>query len=394
MRKLVLVGLFLVAGLAFAAEPGKILIWADDTRTPIFRAVGEEYTKATGIPVEVVEVPFGDIRGKFVTAAPTGEGPDIIIGAHDWVGELAANGLLAEILLPEELKDQFDAVSLEGFTYGALYGLPYAREGIALVYNKALVSEVPGTFEGLIELARKLTDPTLPQYGFAVQNPDPYHSFPFISALGGYIFGYDAEGKLNPCDVGLDNAGAIEGAKVLDSLFEEGLLPAGLDWDTWTGLFAEGRIAMVITGPWAIGIARRAGIEVGVAPIPPIQGGVPKPFVGVQGVMVSAFSPNLPVVFDFLFNYFATKDTMLALYQRDPRIPAFLPAYEEVAGDPILKGFAESIANGVPMPNIPQMSAVWGAWYDAMALIGNQKAEPAEALKQAADNIRATLGCK
>lgn len=394
MRKLVLVGLLLVAGLAFAAEPGKILIWADDTRAPILRAVGEEYTKATGIPVEVVEVPFGDIRGKFVTAAPTGEGPDIIIGAHDWVGELAANGLLAEILLPEELEDQFDAVSLEGFTYGVLYGLPYAREGIALVYNKALVSEVPGTFEELIELARKLTDPTLPQYGFAVQNPDPYHSFPFISALGGYIFGYDPEGKLNPCDVGLDNSGAIAGAEVLDSLFEEGLLPAGLDWDTWTGLFAEGRIAMVITGPWAIGIARRAGIEVGVAPIPPIQGGVPKPFVGVQGVMVSAFSPNLPIVFDFLFNYFATKETMLALYQRDPRIPAFLPAYEEVAGDPILKGFAESIANGVPMPNIPQMSAVWGAWSDAMALIGNQEAEPAEALKQAADSIRATLRCK
>jgi maltose-binding protein MalE len=274
-----------------------------------------------------------------------------------------------------------------------LYGLPYAREGVALVYNKALVPEPPATWEELVELARALTDPTAPMYGFAVQNPDPYHEFPFLSALGGYIFGYDEEGKLNPCDVGLDSEGAIAGAEILDSLFEEGLLAAGMGWDTWTGLFAEGRIAMVITGPWAIGIAEGAGIEVGVMPIPPIQGQPPKPFVGVQGVMVSAFSPNLPLVEDFLFNYFATKDTMLALYQRDPRIPAFLPAYEEVADDPILRGFAESIANGVPMPNIPQMSAVWGAWADAMAAIGNQDLEPAEALKQAADNIRQTLGC-
>jgi len=394
MKKLVLVGLFLVAGLAFAATPGKILIWADDTRAPVFREIGKAYTEKTGIPVEVVEIPFGQIRDQFVTAAPTGEGPDIIIGAHDWVGELAASGLLAEILLPPELAAQFDPVSLEAFTYGELYGLPYAREGVGLLYNKKLVPQVPATFEELVELARKLTDPTLPQYGFVVQNPDPYHEFPFLSALGGYVFGYDEEGKLNPCDVGLDNPGAIAGAEILQSLFEEGLIPAGLDWDTWTSLFTEGRIAMVITGPWFVGRAKAAGIDIGVAPIPPIQGKDPKPFVGVQGVMVSAFSPNRPIVFDFLFNYFATKNTMLALYAQDPRIPAFLPAYNEVADDPILKGFAESIANGVPMPNIPQMSAVWGAWSDAMALIGNLQKTPAEALKEAADNIRATLGCK
>jgi len=394
MKKFVLLMLVVLGVAAFAATPGKILIWADDTRAPVFREIGKTYTEKTGIPVEVVEIPFGQIRDQFVTAAPTGEGPDIIIGAHDWVGELAASGLLAEILLPEELKAKFDAVSLEAFTYGKLYGLPYAREGVGLLYNKKLVPQVPATFEELIELARKLTDPTVPQYGFVVQNPDPYHEFPFLSALGGYIFGYDKEGKLNPCDVGLDSPGAIAGAEILQSLFKEGLIPAGLDWDTWTSLFTEGRIAMVITGPWFVSRAKDAGIDIGVVPIPPIQGKTPKPFVGVQGVMVSAFSPNLPVVFDFLFNYFATKETMLALYQKDPRIPAFLPAYNEVASDPILKGFAESIANGVPMPNIPQMSAVWGAWSDAMSLIGNLQKTPAEALKQAADNIRATLGCK
>lgn len=396
MRKFLAVAaaLTVIGTLGLAAEPGKIIVWADDTRAPVFEAIGQAYTEATGIPVEVVEVGFGDIRGQFTTAAPAGEGPDIIIGAHDWVGELAANGLLAEINLPEDLKAKFDKVALEAFTYGALYGLPYAREGVALVYNKALLTNIPQTFEELVEFARQFTDPTVPQYGFAVQNPDPYHEFPFLSAFGGYIFGYDEEGKLNPCDVGLDSNGAVQGAEFLDSLFEEGLLAAGLDWDTWTSLFAAGQIATVITGPWAIGIAKNAGIDVGVMPIPPIQGHTPKPFVGVQGVMVSAFSPNLPLVEDFLFNYFATKDTMLDMYNRDPRIPAFIPAYEEVSTDPILKGFAESIANGVPMPNIPQMSAVWGAWSDAMAAIGNQELEPAEALKQAADSIRATLGCK
>lgn len=396
MRKFLVVTLAVLAAgsLGLATEPGKITIWADDTRTPVFQMLGELYTAMTGVPVEVVEVGFNDIRGQFTTAAPAGEGPDIIIGAHDWVGELAANGLLAELSPPEEVKANYDPVGLEAFTYGALYGLPYAREGVALVYNKALVPEPPATFEELVEFARQFTDPTVPQYGFAVQNPDPYHEFPFLSAFGGYIFGYDEEGKLNPCDVGLDSPGAIEGAEYLDSLFEEGLLAAGMGWDTWTSLFAEGRIAMVITGPWAIGIAQNAGIDVGVMPIPPIQGHTPKPFVGVQGLMVSAFSPNLPLVEDFLYNFFSSQAVQLAMYMLDPRIPVFLPAFEVIATkDPINGGFAESLANGVPMPNIPEMSAVWGAWTDAMAAIGNQDLEPAEALKQAADNIRQTLGC-
>ncbi|MGC9529187.1 MAG: sugar ABC transporter substrate-binding protein [Candidatus Bipolaricaulaceae bacterium] len=419
MKKLAwLVGCVLALSVVgMAAEPGKLIIWADDTRTPVFDELGKAYTDATGIPVEVVELAYEDIRGQFVTAAPTGEGPDIIIGAHDWIGELAANGLLAELELAAEVTAKFDAVSLEAFTYGALYGIPYAREGIALVYNKNLVTDPPATWEGLLTLARELTDPTTPQYGFVVQNPDPYHSFPFMSALGGYIFGTDAEGKLAPCDVGLDNAGAVAGYQLFDQLFEEGLIPAGLDWNTWTGLFADGRIAMVITGPWAIGIANQAGVEVGVAPIPSLPAPaepwppagtelpvipdpdapghfVPKPFVGVQGVMVSAFSPNLAIAQDFLVNYFVSKDTMLELYERDPRIPTYLPAYEEVQDDPILAGFADSIANATPMPNIPEMAAVWGAWTDALELIANQSVEPAEGMPQAADAVREALECE
>ncbi|HEC63320.1 MAG TPA: extracellular solute-binding protein, partial [Candidatus Acetothermia bacterium] len=110
MRKFLVLALAVLAvGVGgLAAEPGKIIIWADDTRAPVFEQIGQAYTEATGIPVEVVEVGFGDIRGQFTTAAPAGEGPDIIIGAHDWVGELAANGLLAEIVLPTELADKFD----------------------------------------------------------------------------------------------------------------------------------------------------------------------------------------------------------------------------------------------------------------------------------------------
>ncbi len=393
-----LLSLMLTVGLgalALASTPGVLTIWADDTRAPVFRTIGEEYTAATGIPVEVYEVPFDDIRGQLVTAGPVGEGPDIIIGAHDWVGELAADGLLMEIDLPGDLVAEFDSATLEAFSQvGPLYGIPYAREGIALVYNKDLIEEVPEHWHELVEFARDFTDPSVPQYGFAVQNPDPYHSFPFVSALGGYIFGYDEEEGLVPCDVGLDSEGAIAGVEYMADLFREGLLPAGLGWDEWTALFVEGRIATVITGPWALGFMREAGLDVGVAPIPLIEGQRPRPFMGVQGVMISAYSANQAIVEDFLFNYFITEEAMVALFEQDPRPPAYLPAAEAVADDEILQGFIEATAGATPMPGIPEMAAVWGAWTDAMELIGLQELTPEEALSQAADNIRATLGCE
>lgn len=407
MRKFLVavLGLVLVLGIFAApqAQQAKLLIWADDTRAPVLREVGAAYTKATGVGVEVVEIAFADLRGQFITAAPAGEGPDILIGAHDWVGELAENGLLEPIDLGDKAAD-FNPVALEGFSYGGkLYGLPYGTENVALIYNKDLVPEPPKTWCELLEIARKLTDPEIPRYGYIVQNPDPYHWFPMLSAAGGYVFGKNPDGSLNYCDIGLANEGAIYGATIFDKMIEEGLLPAGVDWDTMTGLFFGGNAGMVISGPWLLGGARGAGINYGVAPIPtlccktPYELAicVPKPFVGVQGFMVNTFSKNKTLAFDFLLNYIATKDTMLALYRRDPRPPAYLPALEdpEVQGNPDIAAFGEQAQSAIPMPNIPQMASVWGAWTDAQDLIATQQLEPKEALEEAVKKIKEALGC-
>lgn len=81
---------------------GSLTVWSDETRGPIISAIGEEFTATTGVSVEVVEKDFGDIRDDLVTQGPTGQGPDIVIGAHDWVGKLVQNGALA----PVELGDK------------------------------------------------------------------------------------------------------------------------------------------------------------------------------------------------------------------------------------------------------------------------------------------------
>lgn len=71
-----------------------------------------------GVPVVIQELGVGDIHDQFKTAGPAGAGPDLIIGAHDWLGELAVNGLLAEIDV-SDVADLFLPASLSAFVYKA-----------------------------------------------------------------------------------------------------------------------------------------------------------------------------------------------------------------------------------------------------------------------------------
>jgi len=388
-------GLLLVAGLAATASvAGKLLIWADDTRTPIMQEVAAQFTAAYGVEVEVQQVGFSDMPGQLLTAGPAGEGPDILIGPHDKLGELVQNGLLEPVILPTAVIAQFNPSSITAFTWGnQLYGVPYAIENVALIYNKDLIPVLPSTFEGLLTTAKGLTDIEAGKYGLLIQEPDPYHTFPLFSAGGGYVFGYDANGVLNPCNVGLDNAGAVAGAKLLDQMVKDGIEIAGADYGMVTGLFNQGKLAAMIGGPWTLADAKKAGINYGVAAVPTIGGKAPGVFSGVQAFEISYYSKNKVLANLFVKDFLITKPVMLRLFELGDRPPCYLPALAELSGNADIQGFAAAAATSTPMPNIPQMGSVWGPWSDALALIVNQQLDPETAMKNAANQIRTTLGC-
>src|SRR5262245_37162431 len=83
---------------------GTLTIWVNSDRTAITEAAGKEFTSKYNIPVRIQTMNFGDVRNNFTIAAPAGNGPDIIVGAHDWIGGLYSNGLLSEIDLGDKFK--------------------------------------------------------------------------------------------------------------------------------------------------------------------------------------------------------------------------------------------------------------------------------------------------
>jgi len=389
---LMLTGLFLVAN---ASEPGKLLIWADDTRAPIMLNVAKQFTEVYGVEVEVQEIESGETRGQLATAGPAGEGPDILIGAHDWLGELILNGLIEPIILEPATIAEFNPVAIDAFKWGnLLYGVPYATENVALIRNTDLVPEVPATFEELLTVAAALTDLEAGEYGFLIQEPDPYHTFALYSAGGGYVFGKDANGVLDPCDIGLDNAGSIAGATILDQMVKDGIEIAGAGYGEVTGAFNAGNLGMMIGGPWTLSDIKANSINYGVSAIPPINGNAPGVFVGVQGFMISSFSENKVLANLFIKDFLISTDVMLGLYIEGDRPPAYLPALAFLAGNEDIQGFAAAAATAIPMPKIAEMASVWDAWIGALELIVNQEQDPATAMQEAADEIRALLGCE
>jgi len=365
-------------------EPSaSIRIWADEQRAPVLSELAADFQAEYG--VELVVENISGIRDQFSVAAPAGEGPDIIILAHDQAAALVASGLVAPIDLGEKEGD-FVQEALDAFTYeGELYGMPYATENLGFFYNTEYVEEPPTTWDGVYEMSQELIDEGLIQYGIVLAGTS-YDAYPWMTSQGGYIFGLDENGDYDPTDVGVGSEGMIQFGEMALQWVEDGILSDNTDNTTAKSMFLNGDVAFFMNGPWELTNLREAGMPYGITTFP--DGG--EPFMGVQGFMINAFSDNILLAQAFLTEYVATEETMLAFVENDPRVPAYNPALEQL-DDPDLAAIAEAGANAQPMPAIPEMGKVWGDWGNALTFILNGEKTPEEAYTFAQDAIVASI---
>ena len=91
----VLSGLFLIPINLLAWTNGELLIWMDSDRGQAVTSIARRFEKNLGIKA-TIDTPE-NIIDSFRIAAQAGKGPDIIIWAHDKVGEWADAGLIAPV---------------------------------------------------------------------------------------------------------------------------------------------------------------------------------------------------------------------------------------------------------------------------------------------------------
>jgi maltose-binding protein MalE len=370
-----------------------LVFWLDETRATALEDVVNQFADENGLSVEIVEVAGDQMRNAVNQSIPAGEGPDIFAGAHDWVGELVANGVVAPVDLGASAAD-YNPLALEALTVnGQLYGLPYAVENVGLYRNTDLVPEAPATFADLEETALALEADGTVTVPLAVQGAEgaPYHYYPMYTSFGANVFPRNDDGTYDTSQLGLDTPEGLAAADAFGEWYDSGLLSQDVSYDIMIDSFSNGQAPFAITGPWAYAqIAENPDLNFVVEPIPPAGDSESVPFLGVQAFYVSAFSENEALAQTFLLDFANTEETMLALFEAQPRAPAYTPAFEAVADDPVVAGFGEAGANGEPIPNIPEMGAVFTPWSDAYVLI-SQGTDPQQAFTDAADQIRAEL---
>ncbi|HEY5744006.1 MAG TPA: maltose/maltodextrin ABC transporter substrate-binding protein MalE [Terrimicrobiaceae bacterium] len=391
MSKCLLRALFLIFSSvrAFAWVDGEVLIWIGGEKG--WRGVvelGKKFEKEMGIPVKVE--PMDGLTDKFQSAAQSGKGPDIVVWAHDRLGEWADAGLLKPLEIKEEFKAGFLPMTWDAVTHNKqIWGYPLALEAISLIYNKKLLSEPPPTqLSEIPAFATKLKAQHPKAIAIIWDYNTPYFSWPFLASDGGYAF-EKVEGGYNVKDSGVNAPGAVKGLQQIVDLVDLDIMPKGATYSVMEQKMHSGELAMMVSGPWAWLDLRKRGIDFDLAPLPGVGGKPGKPFVGVLSALINRASPNADLAIQFLEKYVCTEEGLRAI---DAEVAIGVPALKNLADEMsaqnhLIKVTYENALNGVVMPNVPQIGRFWSAMGAALQIATNGNATPQKALDEAEKSI-------
>lgn len=367
-----------------------LTIWADDTRFTQVETISQDFTAKTGVKVDVVQKSESDMDTEFTTQVPTGNGPDLIVMAHDKLGALVSNGVVAPVDLGEA-KSQFADVAVKGVTYnGQTYGVPYAIESVALVRNNALTKDEPKTYDDMIASGKTAGK----QYPFVIQmgtEGDPYHFYGFQTSFGAPVFNTNADGEYTS-ELAMGGSGGTDFANWLKAQGDAGIIAPSITADIAKQAFLDGQAPYTVTGPWNVAAFREAGMDVSVLPIPSAGSQAAQPFVGVQMFYQSAKSAN-PVAAKQFFNYLATPEAQTEMQKLGGRASA-MPSVAQASDDQDIKDFSKVAESGALAPAIPAMGSVWNFWGQTEANIVSGAEAPAEGWATMITNINNAIASK
>lgn len=360
--------------------------WEGKPKIDVLKKKAEEWAKKHGDTVKIVDQ-SGNSNGFqfFATSARTGKGPDIVFGMpHDNNGQFAQQGLIEPV--PDNVlnKSDYNQSVLDAVTVnGKVYSLPLSVETTALYYNTDKIKTAPKTWDEFVQAAN--------QSGLGFELTNLYHDYAFVGGLGGYVF-KNNNGTLDPKDIGLANSGAIQAFSLLhDMNAKYHWMTADVTDAIAKAQFTSGKIGMYISGPWNVPDIKKSGIHYAIAPLPTLSNGqAATPFMGVKTAFVNARSAkNLRSAEWSLLETISNADMQEELFKASQAIPAITKVQNETAvqNDPNSKPFADQVKTAVPMPNIPQMQAVWGA-QSVIKNIVNGKVSPEEGAKDFVKNIK------
>lgn len=301
--------------------------------------------------------------------------------AHDSLGTFVEMGVLApitDVVEKSAYSDMLPMTLKAGQYKGEQYLLPVYYETLLFMYNKALwEGEIPSTTEELYEYMTTHTDSAAGTYALVNQHSTAYNVAPIINGFGGYIIDEEAMPGLN----NEKTQEAIEYNKKFAELEADG------DYNTITTLFNEGKAAAIVGGPWLVSGIKDAGIDLGIKSLAEFtlpNGNTLVPYSGVQGIGVMKHAADTKKeMLGKVLTALADPQIGTALAEQSSCAPANQKSYEveAVSNNEMITAMKKTAEVAIPMPNIPEMSVMWGPAEALLAAV-NKSGEDVKAVSE------------
>ncbi len=343
---------------------GEITLWhsygSGGGETGAFqKALGAILVANKDLKVNVVEQPFSDIFNKWNVDVAAGGGPDMFVAPNDSLFSQADAGVLLNLdtALAGQLEG-FNQVAIDGSKVdGSFYMVPESLKAVAMWYDSSAIATPPADLTALLA---GVTDGSI-KLGL---NQNAYHSFGLSGAFGGQLM--DDTGK---CIA--DQGGFAEAFK-----YQADLKAAGAkfytDGNALKQDFQTGALNAVIDGPWQTADFTKAlGEKLAVAAIPPGTAAA-NPLTGTDGWYINPNSANTDLAIKLALQLVGTASEQIMTSDA-----GHVPAAPGVTIDsPIVQGFADAAAAGLPRPQRAEFNNYWGPFGDGLNLVLDKGEDP------------------
>ena len=308
--------------------------------------------------LDVLAVPFEAYASKLESAIPHDHGPDVFVDAHERLASYRSLGLVTPVAAATDaaVTARFDDTAVRALTAaGQLYAFPLSVKCVALFYNPALWTDPapPATLEAIEALRPRLPAGTYP---LVYESQGAYFHAPLLHAYGGAM---------------LDDAGryafvgpaAERSLRRVISMTRAAVIPDEASGALVSQLFASGRAATAISGPW-LAADLGARLPFRVAPLPAVTdagGRRMEPYATVEGAFVSSRARDRAAAIA-LASALTEVPAAIVRARVGRQVVATRDAWTvdpALARDPVLSVFREAAAHARPMPTHPHMRAVF-----------------------------------
>lgn len=292
--------------------------WPENQVRPLM----EVFERTSGVKIAEERLPIEELfKALEIRLTARNALPDLYLVDGPLTASYAVRGHLLDltpIVGPE--RDRFVPSTLVQGTYrDKLYSFPLGTSSQLMFCNKKLFAEagipLPSadpakrlTWDELLDIAKKLTKPSVSQFGFTFESANPYQLMPLPQSRG--VTTISADGLTASGHV--DSQGMVDVMTWYQQLYQVhkvgpvGTFQTGVTQE----MFGAGKLAMFIGGTWnLVGFAKFKDLDYVVAPHPYFAGGRPVTPTGSWHLGINPRTAHMQQAQAFL-RWFMTRDTM------------------------------------------------------------------------------------